>query len=84
MSACERCWRDAGGDPDGYHELLEARKVNPCTPEQQAGPGATKCPTCERAVLHTYTKECMAGCKPHAPAPTPQERSDEVPDVPSR
>lgn len=37
MSACEKCWRDARGDPDRYRELLEQRKSNPCSPEEQAG-----------------------------------------------
>jgi len=35
MSSCERCWRDADGDPDRYHELLAERKYNPCSPEDQ-------------------------------------------------
>jgi len=42
---CEKCWGDAyrrsffsGKDQiDCYHELLEERKNNPCTPEEQAG-----------------------------------------------
>lgn len=45
MSACEKCWSDAymrskvtGKSQGGcYQELLEERKDNPCTPEQQAG-----------------------------------------------
>ncbi len=45
MTACEKCWSDAwrqtrgGGksQPDRYMELLEERKDNPCTPEQQRG-----------------------------------------------
>jgi len=43
--ACEKCWGDAymrmqmNGRPqyDNYRELLEERKDNPCTPEEQAG-----------------------------------------------
>jgi len=62
MSACEKCWKDAGGDPDTYHELLELRRANPCTPEEQAGPDATKCNICNRIVRHQVTGECMAGC----------------------
>ena len=45
MSACENCWGDAfvrsliDGRPqdEHYHELLEERKYNPCSPEEQAG-----------------------------------------------
>lgn len=45
MSACERCWRDAGLDAalhggdkvDHYHRLLEERRDSPCTPEEQCG-----------------------------------------------
>lgn len=43
---CERCWWDAWGgghfagcesQTDRYHQLLEERKENPCTPKQEAG-----------------------------------------------
>jgi hypothetical protein len=45
MSVCEKCWADAyrrsidSGKPqvECYHELLEERKDNPCTPAEQAG-----------------------------------------------
>jgi hypothetical protein len=37
MSACEKCWSDAGGVYARYLELLEERKDRPCAPEQQAG-----------------------------------------------
>lgn len=37
MSACEKCWADAGGSYERYLELLKEREANPCTPEQQAG-----------------------------------------------
>jgi hypothetical protein len=37
VSACEKCWSDAGGDYARYLELLEERKNRPCSPEQQAG-----------------------------------------------
>jgi hypothetical protein len=37
MSACEKCWADAGGSYERYLELLAERANNPCTPEQQAG-----------------------------------------------
>jgi len=44
MSVCEKCWADAYlmmlDNPDKtqtecYSELLDKRKDNPCTPEQQ-------------------------------------------------
>ena len=59
MSSCEKCWRDAGGDPLAYRRLIEARKEDPCTPEQQAGDEATECRSCERMAVHQYTGECM-------------------------
>lgn len=45
MAVCEKCWGDAylrsriNGKPqyENYKDLLEERKDNPCTPEQQAG-----------------------------------------------
>lgn len=61
MSSCEKCWRDSEGG-DRYQEMLESRSDNPCTPEEQAGPGAGKCPVCERMTLHQYTGECMNDC----------------------
>ncbi len=62
MSSCEKCVRDSRGGGD-YCKLLDFRKGNPCTPEQQAGPDAGVCPLCKRKVLHQYTDECMVGCK---------------------
>ena len=40
--SCEKCWGDAfarqtGNQAEEYFRLLEERKDNPCTPEQQAG-----------------------------------------------
>ena len=56
MSSCERCWREAGGDPDRYSELL---KINECTPEEQAGGrDASICEGCGRKTIHLYTKKC--------------------------
>lgn len=46
-----------------YARLIEARKLTPCTPEEQAGPDATQCPTCHRLTLHQHTGEPMCGCK---------------------
>jgi hypothetical protein len=45
MAACEKCWADAymrsigsgKSQSDCYYELLEERKNNPCTPQEQAG-----------------------------------------------
>lgn len=45
MAACEKCWGDAFSisygtsqtQSEAYQELLEERKENPCTPEEQAG-----------------------------------------------
>lgn len=45
MPSCEKCWEDAywrsryTGRPqhECYHELLEERKNNPCSPREQAG-----------------------------------------------
>lgn len=58
MSACEKCWADAGGDSDEYRRLIEVRE--PCTPEQQAGLDASECPDCNRLAIHQHTGECMA------------------------
>jgi hypothetical protein len=64
MSSCEKCWQDSAGDDHAarYAELIESRKDRPCTPEEQAGPDAKRCPRCERMTLHQYAGECMAGC----------------------
>jgi hypothetical protein len=67
MSACEKCWSDAHRGPqfsvaEEYWRLLGERLEHPCTPEQQAGPGALECPTCGRKTLHQYTREPMCGC----------------------
>jgi hypothetical protein len=68
MSACEKCWADAGGNANEYANLMLTRKEHPCTPEQQAGQGATECPECRRLTLHDITGEPMCGC---AIDPTP-------------
>lgn len=65
MSACEKCWRDAGieawtsqGDKvDIYRRLVQERD---CTPEEQAGPDAGQCEKCKRMTAHQHTGECMA------------------------
>lgn len=68
MSACEKCWADAGGNADSYSRLIVDRNVigRPplCSPEDQAGPDATECPECHRLTLHQHTGEPMCGCRP--------------------
>lgn len=62
MSACEKCWRDAHDSEDvaeRYRILIEARKDNPCTPEEQAGPDARECDSCGLVSIHQWTGECM-------------------------
>ena len=36
MASCEKCWNDAQGRAEDYQQLIEERKDNPCTPEEQA------------------------------------------------
>ena len=68
MSCCEKCWSDAHRGPqfsvaEEYGKLIEERKDNPCSPEEQAGPEAGVCPKCKRKTLHQHVKDvCMAGC----------------------
>lgn len=71
MSSCEKCWSDAQftssytrqySVAEEYQRLMAERADHSCTPEEQAGPEAKKCPTCGRMVLHQHTGECMAGC----------------------
>lgn len=64
MSSCEKCYMDSLVYGRPYMELLESRKANPCTPEEQAGPDARECPKCKRKTLHQYTGEPMCGCAP--------------------
>ena len=63
MSTCEKCWRDAHvGDFDvatNYSRLIEERKDNPCSPEEQAGENAQGCSVCGGITLHQHTGECM-------------------------
>jgi hypothetical protein len=60
MPSCEKCWSDAGGNPDRYGQLLVERRDNPCTPEQQAGVDALVCPKCGRVAVHQHCGVCMA------------------------
>ncbi len=65
MPTCEKCWRDAHvGDFDvaaNYSRLIEERKGDPCSPEEQAGENAQRCSVCGRITLHQHTGECMNG-----------------------
>lgn len=62
MSCCEKCYVDSMATGRRYMDLLEERKANPCTPEEQAGPDAGECPKCHRKTLHQHTREPMCGC----------------------
>lgn len=61
MPSCEKCWEDAGGDPDLYRRFLRRRKQtgDVCSPEQQAGEGASICPRCGRKTVHQHAGICM-------------------------
>ena len=65
MASCEKCWSDAyylqdceEGHVEKYAKLIEERKDNPCTPEEQAGNDAGFCPVCERNTVHQHAKSC--------------------------
>ena len=60
MASCEKCWTDAGGNPDLYSNLIKSRKD--CTPEEQAAgyEVADECPKCKRNTMHIYCHICMA------------------------
>lgn len=66
MPSCEKCWRDACGEPRDYANLVHLRSRNGdvCTPEEQAGgQDATVCPFCGRRTVHVYSEVCMVeGC----------------------
>ena len=62
MSSCEKCWRDAGGNPDNYNHLVSMRNATgrKCTPEEQAGGvDAEVCPKCKRHTVHLHTHKCV-------------------------
>ena len=66
MSACEKCWADADGNPDHYSIILKQRKGTPCTPEEQAGENSKYCLYCERKTVHQWTGKCMnPSCEYH-------------------
>jgi len=68
MASCEKCWRDAGiraaskqtSKADEYSRLIDEWKNNQCTPEEQAGPDATRCKYCDRVAVHQWAKICVA------------------------
>jgi len=68
MASCEKCWGDAytrthtnptKSQAEHYQDLINERKENPCTPEQQAGHDATICEKCGRKAVHQYVRICM-------------------------
>ncbi len=61
MPSCEKCWRQAGGNPEEYHRLVYLRNEQgkECTPEEQAGPSATICPKCNRRTVHQFAERCV-------------------------
>ena len=78
MSSCEKCWADAHKTfvdpngfvinhvPDNYRRLMNERRNNPCTPEEQSGEFAKLCPLCKRKTIHQSTGECMVKeCESH-------------------
>jgi ribosomal protein L37E len=59
MATCERCWAQSYGARDQAEEYRRLLLVNDCTPEQQAGPEATRCPKCETLTCHQHTGQCI-------------------------
>jgi len=68
MPSCEKCWGDAymrtysnplKSQAEHYSDLIKERKDNPCTPEQQAGGDAEKCPKCNKKAMHKIIRLCM-------------------------
>jgi len=60
MTSCEKCWRDAEGDPHKFERITLERIDDPCTPEEQAGgEQATYCFKCSRRTVHVLAEECV-------------------------
>lgn len=62
MASCEKCWRDARGDPELYRQIIAERTgtEDQCTPEEQAGGQyAELCETCGRNTIHCVLKRCV-------------------------
>jgi len=69
MASCETCWERSGGDVEKYHRLL---RENDCSPEEQAGAGATECQFCGRKTIHQYAGVCVnPDCAAEARAKSP-------------
>ena len=60
MPSCEKCWEDAGGNYEKYTQLIEERKDDPCSFEEQAGREAAICEKCNRKTVHQHAKVCIA------------------------
>lgn len=66
MPACEKCWGDAylrhletGGPQDiCYHELLEERRDNPCSPKEQAGQFWDEEKQCDKRINRKDYRTC--------------------------
>ena len=65
MPSCEKCWSDSRSaaiyEELAYSRLLDERDKagKTCTPEQQAGPDATRCEKCDRMTRHQHCHVCM-------------------------
>ena len=61
MVSCDRCWVDAGGDPDEHRRLVDERNENEqaCSFEDQAGPDATVCMACGHKTVHQPAGVCV-------------------------
>ena len=67
MARCEKCWKDAynrnitnpKSKAEHYANLIEERKENQCSPEEQAGYDAEICPKCDRKTIHQIIAQCI-------------------------
>lgn len=59
MPTCQKCWRDASCCDDKTSEYLRLIEERDCTPEEQAGRDAPKCPECKRNTIHEIVNQCM-------------------------
>ncbi len=82
MPMCEKCWSDAhdtvGNVAENYCRMMKRMGVegHRCTPEQQAGPDATVCPTCGIRSVHQCCHVCVV-CGWSAETPTDDEERTE-------
>ena len=86
MASCENCWRYASFQSmvsgkltaSIYERIIKERN---CTPEEQAGPGATRCMWCRRRRVHEVADVCMNGaCALHG-RPEPETSTIVGPDL---